>query len=188
MTRLLGRVIVDTDAPLQQAWTQPVAAYRVNRSFRHFGHNAPAKTVTNATTGSTITGAYQSDTGFQRHVYAQHDCTNTSASIALKPNALPLDAEVADLQRGMRVIVQTKVLSDATTTAVAVSVVRKVADIDVTTLGFGNLNGPSSVLLLDQPLVRHVMSGSPRSDVRDYRIHEVTSPAAHAAASIESER
>jgi predicted phage baseplate assembly protein len=176
VTRLLGRVIVDIDAPLQQAWTQPVAAYRVNRSFRHFGHNAPAKTVTNATSGSTITGAYQSDTGFQRHVYAQHDCSNTSASIVLKSNALPLHSEVADLQRGMRVIVQTKVLSDSTTTALAVSVVRKVADIEVTTLGFGNLNGPSTVLMLDQPIVRHVMSGSPRSDVRDYRVHEVTSP------------
>ena len=44
----------------------------------------------------------QSDTSFERHVHATHDCTNTSASISLAPALLPLDSEVADLQPGMR--------------------------------------------------------------------------------------
>jgi len=176
VTRLLGRVLVDADAPILQAWNQPVAAYRVNRSFRHFGHNAPVKTVTNNTSGGTITGAVESNTYFERHVYANHDCSNTSASITLPPALIPLDSEVTDLQLGMRVVVQTRVAKSGVTTPVALSVLRSVAAIEARTLGFGNLNGASTLLTLNQPLVKHTMSGSPFSDVRDYRMHEVTSP------------
>jgi len=177
VTRLLGRVLVDIDAPILQAWNQPVAAYRINRTFRHFGHHAPAKTITNDTDNSgTITGAIESDTFFERHVYANHDCANTSASIKLAPALIPLDSEVTDLQLGMRVVVQTRVGKSGVTTPVALSVLRNVAAIEARTIGFGNLNGPSTLLTLNQPLVKHAMSGSPLSDVRDYRIHEVTSP------------
>jgi predicted phage baseplate assembly protein len=177
VTRLLGRVIVDTDAPIQQAWNQPVAAYRINRTFRHFGHNAPVKTVTHNTDNSgTITGAIESDTSFERHVYANHDCSNTSSSITLAPALLPLDSEVADLHPGMRVVVQTRIGKSGVTTPVALSVVRSVAAIEARTIGFGNLNAASSLLTLNQPLIKHAMSGSPFSDVRDYRVHEVTSP------------
>ncbi|MGH8667446.1 MAG: hypothetical protein ACREUX_24585, partial [Burkholderiales bacterium] len=77
ITQLLDRTLVDIDTPLREAWNQPVAAYRINRTFRHLGHNAPPKTVTNVLSGSTITGARESDTGFERHVYANHECSNT---------------------------------------------------------------------------------------------------------------
>jgi predicted phage baseplate assembly protein len=176
ITQLLDRPLVDIDAPLRESWNQPVAAYRINRTFRHLGHNAPPKTVTNVLSGSTITGARESDTRFERHVYANHECSNTSASIGLPAEMLPLDSEIADLQQGMRLIVQTRVSKSGAPTPIALSVVRTGKEIAARTLGFGNLNGPSTLLTLDAPLVRHAMSGSPKADVRDYRIHEVTSP------------
>jgi hypothetical protein len=176
VTRLLGRVIVEIDAPLQHSWSQPVAAFRIGRSFRHFGHNAPAKTITSRKSGSEIVGALESDTGFQRHLYP-HDCTNTSASIALPANLLALDAEVSDLRPGMHLVVQVRVAKSGVTGQVPLSLVRKVLAVRSATLGFGNLNGPSSLLTLDQPLIRHAMSGSPWSDIRDFLIREVTSPA-----------
>ncbi len=176
VTQRLDRTLVEIDPPLPEAWTRPVSAYRINRSFRHLGQNAPAKTITNVTSGGTITGARESDTRFLRHVYAGHDCSNTSASIDLPAELLPLDAEVPDLQPGMRVVVQTRVSKSGVSTPVALTVVRSVAAIEARTLSFGNLNGPSTLLTLDAPLVRHAMSGSPESDVRDYRVHEVTSP------------
>jgi hypothetical protein len=177
VTRLLGRAIVDIDAPIQHAWAQPVAAYRINRTFRHFGHNAPGKVVTNSTDNSgTITGARQSDTRFERHIVVNHRCTLTSSSLDLPGDLLPLDSEVADLQAGIRVIVQTQVHQSADPSLVAVSVVRSVAAIEARTIGFGNINGPSTLLTLDHPLLRHSMADSPQSDVRHYRIHEVTSP------------
>jgi hypothetical protein len=126
VTRLLGRVIVETDAPLQQSWNQPVAAFRVGRSFRHFGHNAPAKTITSHKSGSTIIGALESDTGFQRHLYSPHDCTNTSATIALPADLMPLDSEVSDLRPGMQVVVQVRVEKSGVTQPVPLAVVRKV--------------------------------------------------------------
>ena len=176
VTPLLGRVLVDIDAPLQAAWNQPVEAYRINRTFRHLGHNAPPKTVANTTNNSgEITGAEESDTSFERHVDANHNCTNTSASITLTPTLLPLDTEVPDLHRGMRLVLQTRVSKTGQPT-VAVSVVRTVTAIEARTIGFGNLNGPSTLLTLNQPLIKHAMTDSPGSDVRDYRIHEVTSP------------
>ncbi|MBT8768519.1 baseplate J/gp47 family protein [Metapseudomonas boanensis] len=177
VTRLLGRIIVDIDAPLQHAWNQPVTAYRVNRTFRHFGHNAPVKTVTSKKSGSEIVGALESNTYFERHIYANHDCFNTSSSIALPSSLIPLDSEITDLNPGTHVIVQSRVGKSGVSTPVALSVVRSIAAVETRTIGFGNLNGASTLLTLNQPLIKHVMSGSPFSDVRDYLIHEVTSPA-----------
>lgn len=175
VTPLLGRVIVEIDAPIAQAWNAPVAALRVNRTFRHYGHNAPPQTVTNTTDGGgKINGARQSATAFARHVGAGHVCANTSCSIGLDPQLVPLDIEVPDLRVGQLVVVQTRVTIGTTT--VDVSLTRRIAAAAGGTLGFGNLNGPTTLLRLDAPLVRHAMAGSPTADVRDYRIHEATSP------------
>ncbi|MES2717459.1 MAG: hypothetical protein V4795_16965 [Pseudomonadota bacterium] len=177
ITTLLGRVIVETDAPLLQAWGQPVTAYRLGRSWRHFGHNAPPSTIRNTLSGSNITGATQVATQFHRHLHAGHACSNTSASVSLAANLLPLDQEVADLAAGMRVVVQARVAASAGATAFDVSLVRRVQGLRATALGFGNINGPSSLLTLDQALITHAtLSPQPVADVRDMRIHEVTSP------------
>lgn len=177
VTQLIGRVLVEIDAPLQKAWSQPVAAYRIGRSFRHFGHNAPLTTVTSKKSGSTITGAMESTTTFYRHLYKDHVCTNSSASVGLAPDALPLDAEYSDVHIGSRVLVQARIASSNTSTPVALSVVRRISAVQSITLGFGNLIGASTLLTLDQPLIRHVMSTQPGSDVRDLLVHEITSPA-----------
>ena len=177
ITRLLGRLIVDIDASILHAWTQPVTAYRVNRTFRHFGHNAPASIVTNRTDNSgTITGSRESATEFERHIVINHICPRTSSSLDLPATLMPLDSEVQDLQPGTRVVVQTLVHRDNDDTLFALSVVRRVEAIEARTIGFGNLNGPSTLLTLNLPLLRHAMVNSPLSDVRHYRIHEVTSP------------
>jgi hypothetical protein len=176
VTRRLGRVMVEIEAPLQQAWVLPLTAYRINRSFRHFGHNAPPRTVTSKKSGSEIVGALESTTWFERHIEKDHDCYNTSASIPLPSTLIPLDAEIADLQPGSRLIVQTRVGKGGVATPVALSVVRSIAAVESRTIGFGNLNAASTLLTLNQPLVKHTGLGSPFSDVRDYLLHEVTSP------------
>jgi hypothetical protein len=76
----------------------------------------------------------------------------------------------------MRVVVQTLVHKGDDDRLFALSVVRRVAAIEARTIGFGNLNGSSTLLTLNQPLLRHGMANSPLSDVRHYRVHEVTSP------------
>ena len=176
VTRLLGRVLIDIDAPIQQAWNQPVTAYRINRTFRHLGQNAPPKTVSSVTDSSgKVTGSREDDTSFERHVDTSHHCVNTSAVIPLAPAVIPLDSEVTDLTTGTTVVVQTRVHTNASD-HVAVSVTRRITAIEARTLGFGNLNGPSTLLTLDQPLIKHTQLPSAMSNVSDYRIHEVTSP------------
>lgn len=176
VTRLLGRVLVEIDAPLVRDWAAPTTAFRIGRSFRHFGHNAPPKTLANTVDGSgKITGSTESDTAFERHIDVGHDCSNTSSSVDLPPALYPLDIEVTDLSVGARVVVQARVAANSGPVR-TLSVTRKIAALHTGTLGFGNLNGPSTQLTLDHALVRHDMSPSPSADVRDIRIHEVTSP------------
>lgn len=177
VTRLLDRVLIDLDGALDEAWEAPVTAYRIGRSFRHFGHSAPPQITTPTTgPGGAVTGARISATSFDRHVDASHDCTNSSASAPLAPADVPLDVEVSDLVPGTRLIVQTRVAATAAGTRFALCVARTLRTLRAGALGFGNLNGPTTVLTLDAPLVRQVMSPWPLSDVRDWRIHEVTSP------------
>jgi hypothetical protein len=175
--RLLGRVLLEIDAPLVQNWAAPATAFRIGRSFRHFGYNAPSQTVDTITNSNgIITGSKVTPTRFDRHVDISHDCTITSASIALAPTVVPLDVEVNDLAAGTRVIVQTRIGLPATKLRFDLSVMRTIKSISASTLGFGNLNGPSTLLVMDQALVMHAINPPPLSDVRDYRIHEITSP------------
>jgi hypothetical protein len=173
VTRLLGRVQVDLDAPILQDWPGPVSACRINRSFRHLGHNAPPRTVESTLSGTTITGATEKATGFVRH--PNQVCRHTGATLPLAPAVIPLEVEVTDLQPGMRVVLQTRVRRQAGS-EFALCVLRGVTAIEARTLGFGNLNGPSTLLTLDKPLVGPSGPNAFTSDVRDYRLHEVTSP------------
>lgn len=173
VTRLLGRLQVTLETPVLQDWSGPVQACRIGRTFRHLGHNAPARTVNNTLSGNTITGASERATNFVRHV--SWLCEHTDASIGLEPDALPLDAEVADLQAGAHVVLQTTV-SRAGAAAVPLCVLRRITALAARTLGFGNLNGPATVLTLHRPLIGPAGGAAWTSDVRHYRLHEVTGP------------
>lgn len=176
ITRSVGRLIVEFDAPLVRSWDSGSVAYRINRSFRHFGHNAPPRTVgTLKDNSGKITGAIDTETRFTRHVNENHDCVSTSLSIGLPAELLALDAEIADLRAGRQVAVQTRVTDGDNT--VALSLVRRIAHVRSASLGFGNLHGASSLVLLDRALTRHSSKSGLLSDVRDYRILEITSPA-----------
>ena len=178
LTRLLDRVIVEVDAPLVAAWDAPVSAWRIGRSFRHFGHNAPPQLTTSLTDSSgKITGASQSDTQFMRHMDTGHDCANTSSSLDLPPKLMPLDIEVADLAPGMAVIVQLRLTPGNGGARRDLSVTRHITAVRHGTLGFGNLNAASTQLTMDDAVLRRQMSDEPTADVRDIRVHELTSPA-----------
>lgn len=177
VTRLLGRLIVEIDAPLADSWAAPATAFRIGRSFRHFGHNAPPKTLSSDTDGSgRITGTFEQDTAFDRHIHADHDCANTGMSIPLPARLWPLDIEVSDLAVGSRVLVQARIANVEGAAGEPLSVTRRIGGIHHGTLGFGNLNGASTQLTLTRPVIRQAMSPRPFTDVRDVRIIEVTSP------------
>jgi hypothetical protein len=174
-TTALGRTVIELDGGVLDQWTVPIIAYRIGRTFRHFGHNAPPKTTTSDTDNSgVITGSIESDTTFDRHIYP-HLCTLSSASIALSSRLVPLDLEVTDLAANTPVIVQTMVGLEGED-RVALTVKRTIKALRGGSLGFGNINGPTTFVTLNAALIKHGGLGSVRSDVRDWRIYETTSP------------
>ncbi len=177
VTQLLDRTIVELEGAVEQDWSGAVTGYRLGRAFRHFGHNAPPKKTRNLTDGSgKIIGSIESNTRFDRHVDPGHSCSLSSASISLPPAFVPLDQEVSDLTVNTRVVVQAVVREEDAYTHYPLTVVKTIKAVDAGNMGFGNLNGPSSFVTLDSPLVRHTGLDDPESDIRGWRIHEVTSP------------
>lgn len=176
VTRTLGRMLVELEAGLVEGWTLPVTAYRLGRSFRHFGHNAPATyTASSKDSSNKVTGAYEYQTYFFRHVRQNHACSNTSASIDLPGEMIPLDSEVNDLPVGSRVIVQTQVRKDSSSTKHVLTAVKKITAVRAATIGFASVNGPSTLVGLESALIRHSQLHDAEADVRDYQIFEVTS-------------
>ncbi|MGD9614579.1 MAG: hypothetical protein AB7H90_12185 [Alphaproteobacteria bacterium] len=172
---VLDRTLVTFETALTESWSAPVTAYRLGRIFRHFGHAAPATFTENIIESGKITGARQRTTGYARHVRAGHSCANTSCSIDLPGEEIPLDQEVPDLAVGARVIVEVPILYAGERRVL--SVLRRITGLRGTSLGFASQTGPLTLLRMDEALLRHDGLHSAEADVRDYRIHEVTSPA-----------
>jgi len=172
----LGRTRVTFETPIAQSWSTPVRAFRLGRNFRHFGQAAPATYVQNKLDASgTITGARERTTQFVRHVRAGHECANTSMSIGLPGELIPLDGQVNGLAVGGRVIVEARIRNGSGGGYKPLTVLKTIASLRVTTVGFGVLNGPATLLGMDSALVHHSSLPSTEADVREYMIHEVTS-------------
>jgi hypothetical protein len=176
--RRLGRTIVTLKTTLAASWTAPALAYRLGRSFRHFGHNAPKTYIANTTDASSkINGACEHKTSFDRHLDTSHDCGKTSASIDLPATMIPLDSQFDDLMVESRLVIRTRIRQTSGGTAHALTAVRQITGLRTTSLGFAGLNGASTLVTLDSPLIGHTDMKTAVSDVRDYQLLEITSPA-----------
>lgn len=177
--RVLERRIVEFDNPPPADWPLPVLAYRLGRSFRHFGHAAPpTRSVSRKDAAGVITGAYEYATDYERHLKPNHACGLTDCSITLPATLLPLDGEVPELVAGSRVLVETLVREDADSDVhYPLAAVRRISAARFGTLGFGTLNGSATLLTLTQPLLRHDGFPDLRADVRDFRIQDISGPA-----------
>lgn len=199
--QVLDRTLIDLEAPVAENWTAPVSAWRLGRSFRHFGHNTPAKYSQATSTNGKIDGAREYSTDYLRDVSPDNMQIGYAAGSLFsggplridpftEPELLPLDHEVKDLLPNSQVIVQTRII-DPDGQVQALSVVRSLRRIRADSLSFAALTGASSVLTLDTPLVResrdtsggvnagyvYLQSAPFSADIRDFVVHEVTSPA-----------
>ncbi len=168
---ILDRTVVELETPLTRYWTLPVKAYRLGRSFRHFGHNAPPTyTVNTKDSSGKIDGAKEYNTKYVRHVDGGHACANTSSEINIPGDMIPLDQTPSDLLVKTQVIIETRIINNPETLTRKLVVVKTISNIRSTTMSFGGLNGPTALMTLDSSLVP---SATFESDVRDYVIHEV---------------
>ena len=181
---LLGRIKVEIEGSLATAWSGTAKAYRVNRTFRHFGHTAPMKTTYQTGSGSSmVTNQY--DTYFDRHVAkpTPHDCYSYNPEYLythLPIDVLPLDSEVNDLSVGGKILVELNVnpIDDDDATLRRITLVHTIRSLRSRSMSWSNVNGPSTWIDIgSQPIVNSTHYQDARADIREIRIHEVTSPA-----------
>lgn len=170
----LGRTKVTFETPLARGWEAGFRAYRLGRTWRHFGHGSPASYTKPKPSTGEVTWTKQYTTGFERHIHEGHSCANTSTSINLPGRNIPLDADVPDLMRGSFVIVESRVRKNSTTRTLVVR--RKITSLRSTSLGFANQTAPTTIIRMNNGLLNRSTSDGMEADIRDYRIHEVTSP------------
>lgn len=174
VTLTLGRCIVELETSLRGSWSGPVTAYRVNRTFRHFGAQAPLKSHTSILgTGGKVEGIRESATVFSRHLSG--DCTETSSSISLPAAFVALDQEVTDLTPDTTLLWQAPVKYGSGLHPLIVA--RKIAAVSAGPIAFGDLQGSATFLTFDAPIVTNDTPATAYADLREIRLHEATSPA-----------
>ena len=183
VTQQLGRIVVEVEGSVREYWSGAVTAYRVNRVFRHFAHNMPPKLTYQSGSGSSMT-TLQKDSYFNRHVggEADHYCNSTPEYLHtnLPINILPLDQEVNDLSLGAKIIAEMLVSPTDTTgeTLRQVALVYTIQRLQALTMNWGNITGPSTWISVNgTALVANPSFIGARADLRQIRIHEVTSAA-----------
>jgi hypothetical protein len=181
VTRVIDRLVVEIEGKLENAWASPVTAYRINRTFRHFGHNMPPK-LTYQTGSGTSMVTNQQDSYFKRHVgkSAGHTCADTPDYLytPLPIEILALDQEVNDLSVGARIIVELTVdpSGNSSATLRKLALVRTISSLKGLTMNWGNVTGPSTWLGIgDHGLLSNNNYEDARADIRGVRIHETTS-------------
>ena len=180
-----------------------LTAFKLARTFHHFGHNGPPTftkvpskvkstvTVVNSTTTST-----ESDlpplktTAFSRWLdyltesydpafsYPGNTSTTRIVIPSLQQKDFPLDGEVQDLATGTRLVIQTTIYNyNNTSQTKDFTLVRKIDGLKSTSLTWGQVTGTTTVVTLDQDLL--VIEGPAYyslTDIRNFLIHEVVSP------------
>ena len=181
--QVLDRTIIEFEGSLTVDRNQTVMAYRIGRSFRHFGHNAPALTSTLDKT-KTPPEVNQDETNYFRELYKTYEYY-----CKLIATEMPLDSEVNDLASGNRIICQGALAFKATGTGAEptstrlsgeithifydpFTEIREIKSLRFDTLTWGNLIGACTVVILDSQLTDSVDP----ANIRRFKFHEVNGP------------
>lgn len=176
VTHRNGQLLLSIEGRISFPLSGNVTAYRVSRTFRHFGHNTPPMTTYQTGSGSSMT-TRQTSAHVLRHV--DRECYGSPSSLhtPLPRNILPLDLEVNDLALGSNVIVEALLHPDNVNDPQRVCVAKTIHSLRALTMSWGNVSGPSTWINFGagaQLVPNHHFAA--RADIRDFRLHEVTSP------------
>jgi len=134
-----------------------VHMFKLGRSFRHFGHNAPPEVV------ELVSGmARQRSITYNRNVGSTTSSTGyTTIQPSLANDEIPLDSEAENIAAGSKLIIQ-GIGSDEHT------VVRTVEGTRMTTVSWGAQTGGSTIVTID----RKMDFTTGKTDIRDLVMHE----------------
>jgi hypothetical protein len=181
--QILDRVIVEFEGSLTISGNETITAYRIGRSFRHFGYNAPALTTKlgESTLRLKLT---QVDTEFDRIINKDYkpmgdDCKYYSA---LKGLDIPLDTEV-DLAVGSKLICHglfkipnIRYMYSKDEPERHLTMIKEITSLCADALKWGNLSGPSTVVTFDSNLIAFDAIYNAKIDITKFKLYEVKSP------------
>lgn len=173
--RVLDRTIITFKGSLIETRGTTVTAYKIGRTFRHFGHNTPAFTSSFNNTTQRVT---QTATDFERDIYGTHNPAAPGAAYytTLLENEMPLDQKVDDLAVGGKLIVQGFTKFDGITAPVPFIVVKSITSSRSDSVAWGNLAGASTMALTDKKLIANDSILNEVADIRRIVFHEVLGP------------
>lgn len=187
--------------------TFSLTAYKIGRSFHHFGNNGPrtftkapanvTSTATATTAGGKTTTTVTSPTIPEKNIafsrwldsntqsfdpavsYPNNTATTRIVIPSLGLKEFPLDSEVQDLAAGVNLIIQATCFNYADTSqSKEFTFVRSVQSLKQTSLTWGVVTGTTSLVTLNQPISVNEGSVFYRfTDIREFLLHEVLSPA-----------
>ncbi|MGH7646875.1 MAG: hypothetical protein ACREND_02075 [Gemmatimonadaceae bacterium] len=167
---VLDRRIITFEGALTSTRGANATAYKLGRSFRHFGAIAPALTTKLDGGGS---GVSQDPTNYARSIAfattpAAADVNYYSTIAALD---IPLEREVSDLAAGGPLVCEADVVIEGM--ALHATVARRIGAVRSSTAMWGNLTGATTVVTLGDPIVDNYLGGTlPLVDIRGMRFHE----------------
>ena len=177
---VLNRIIITFEGALRVNRGDTVRAYKINRTFRHFGYNAPRQYAVYETTDGNITAVTLEDTNFERKVYG--DYSGSTYYSALDKEAMPLDQEVDDLPLGGKLICQGITdFEDGTSTGTPQRddqhyiVVKTIEETYVDTLHWGNTESSVTIVTVDSQLMTNSGIWFETTDIRRTLFHEAVS-------------
>ena len=157
-----------TNLIIEGSWSEgnglsKITAYKLGRTFRHFGHNAPPQVVKLDSAGKPS----QVSITYNRQLHAITGSTGyTTIAPPFTATQIPLDSEVEDLFAGSRLIIQGLAYHDAT-------VVQRIVDFRSASMTWGALTGASTLVTIDSEMddlrFGHTHSAT---DIRKLVVHE----------------
>jgi hypothetical protein len=194
-TRVLhGTTIIKIKGGLKRTTSAPnVVAYKIGRTFRHFGHNGPIKKVlppsSSTSTSSTTSGVTTTTTTIPAPTEITLDffrglkstTSNFSNNRIVDPPVAKtdflLDAEVQDLPVGVPLITEVLAHTQALGTGTPEwrTFVRTIAGVKTVNQTWGLLTSPTSMVTLTESLETPPASTYYFTDIRTISFHETLS-------------
>lgn len=172
---VLDRRIVRFEGALTVSRGTSVRAYRIDRSFRHYGHAAPSKVGTVDSTSGTYTSA---STNFVRPIWGDYSPGSTDSDLysALAKEELPLDTQVNDLPAGGIFICEGDMDFNGSPGTVHFVVTKTIQGMRSDTLLWGGVSGSSTVVTMDAKLIANDAILDEEADIRRLSFHEAVGP------------
>lgn len=164
---VLDRVVITFTGTVTVDRGPTERAYKIGRSFKHFGHNAPVRIgALNELTGRAT---------FNATIFHRGEAADADSYTSFADNELAFDGEVDNLPAGAGVVVTGAAEFDGVGAA-DFAVVREVDAVRKDAVRWAGLAGGSTVTALRENLFTNAALTLQRLDVRRLLAHEVLSP------------